>query len=175
MINRSCRHCGVKFANKMRWKSKEWEISPWITGSTNHRTSNIMDRTKSEQHVASMALMCTACTKANKELIKSYAPIARYLMTVGREKSEWGTCLKFVMFLLENMWPSTNTQRFTAWLNHKECDWVPLTKEIVPSILPTTLLKFKKAFLQSLSQMNFFLQYYHCGWSLESLASWLEL
>ena len=32
----------------------------WITGSTNHRTSSIVDHAKSEQHVASMAHMRAA-------------------------------------------------------------------------------------------------------------------
>lgn len=60
----------------------------WTTGSTNHRTSycSIVDHTKSEQHVASMTHMHTACAKANNEPIKSYAPIARYLMTLNEEK-----------------------------------------------------------------------------------------
>ena len=55
----------------------------WITGSTNHKSSNIVDHAKSEQHVSSMACMRTARAKANNERIESYAPIARYLMTMN--------------------------------------------------------------------------------------------
>ena len=58
----------------------------WIAGSTNHRSSSIVDHAKSEQHVASMAHMRTARAKANNEQIESYAPIARYLMTMDEEE-----------------------------------------------------------------------------------------
>ena len=60
--------------------------SCWITGSANHRTSSIVDHARSEQHVASMAHMRTARAKANNEPIESYAPIARYLMTMDEEE-----------------------------------------------------------------------------------------
>ena len=45
-----------------------------------------MDHAKSEQHVASMAHMRAARAKANNEPIESYAPIARYLMTMDEEE-----------------------------------------------------------------------------------------
>lgn len=58
----------------------------WITGSTNHRTSSIVDHAKSEQHVASMAHMRATRAKANNESIERYVPIARYLMTMDEEE-----------------------------------------------------------------------------------------
>ena len=48
-------------------------FASWITGSTNHRTSSIVDHAKSEQHVASMAHMraarCTVGLFVQKERI----------------------------------------------------------------------------------------------------------
>ena len=45
----------------------------WITGSYNHKTSNITDHANSEQHRAAMIQVA----KASKQPITSYSPIAR--------------------------------------------------------------------------------------------------
>ena len=58
----------------------------WITGSTNHKTSNILDHARSEQHKASMACMRTAHAKARNEPVDSYAPIACMLLTMDEEE-----------------------------------------------------------------------------------------
>jgi hypothetical protein len=58
----------------------------WIAGSTNHKTSNIVDHAKSEQHVSSMVYMRIAQAKANNEPLESYTPIARCLMMMDEEE-----------------------------------------------------------------------------------------
>ena len=58
----------------------------WVTGSTNQRTSNLLDHVASEQHKAAMAHHRTARAKANNEPVTSYAPIARCLLSL--EESE---------------------------------------------------------------------------------------
>ena len=45
----------------------------WITGSYNHKTSNITDHANSEQHRAAMIQVA----KASKQPVTSYSPIAR--------------------------------------------------------------------------------------------------
>ena len=62
--------------------------SAWINGSWNHRTSNILDHAKSDQHNAAMNFMHTALAKARNEPVQSYAPVVRSLLTIDdREKS----------------------------------------------------------------------------------------
>ena len=56
--------------------------SAWISGSSNHRTSNIVDHANSAQHQAAMNLMRTATAKAHNQPIQSYAPVARALLTI---------------------------------------------------------------------------------------------
>ena len=51
-------------------------------GSLNHKTSNIVDHAKSEQHTASMAYHWTVTTKASNQRIRSYAPIACCWLTM---------------------------------------------------------------------------------------------
>ena len=61
----------------------------WVTGSTNHRTSNILDHAKSEQHTASMAHMQANRAKAQCRPVETYAPIARSLLVLDdREKGK---------------------------------------------------------------------------------------
>ena len=57
--------------------------STWITGSTNQRTSNLLDHVASDQHKAAMARLRTAEAKANNEPVTSYAPIAQCLLSLG--------------------------------------------------------------------------------------------
>ena len=64
----------------------------WITGSTNHKTINILDHTRSEQHMASMACMRTAHAKARNEPVESYARIACVLLTMDEEKETKMKC-----------------------------------------------------------------------------------
>ncbi len=49
----------------------------WITGSSNHRASNIVDHGKSEQHKTAMGLEKIEIAKANKRDISSYSALAR--------------------------------------------------------------------------------------------------
>lgn len=54
----------------------------WVRGSLNHKTSNILDHTRSEQHTASMSYQRIATAKASNQPLQSYAPIARCLLTM---------------------------------------------------------------------------------------------
>ena len=59
----------------------------WLAGSTNHKTSNVLDHAKSEQHVASMARLQEQHARARDLPTSSYAPIVRSLMVLDqREK-----------------------------------------------------------------------------------------
>ena len=49
----------------------------WITGSSNHRASNIVDHGKSEQHKTAMKLEKIERAKANKQSVSSYSALAR--------------------------------------------------------------------------------------------------
>ena len=58
----------------------------WIAGTENQRTSSVLDHSTSEQHKAAMNHLRTTQAKDNNEPKTSYAPIARYLLTL--EESE---------------------------------------------------------------------------------------
>ena len=60
----------------------------WLTGSTNHRTSNVLDHAKSEQHVASTARLQEERVKAQDMPTSSYAPIARSLVVLDDLEKE---------------------------------------------------------------------------------------
>ena len=60
----------------------------WITGSENHRTSNVLDHVASDQHKAAMSHLRAFQARARQEPITSYAPIARSLLVL--EESERG-------------------------------------------------------------------------------------
>ena len=60
----------------------------WVTGSTNHKSSNIVDHSKSEQHTACMAYMCTDSAKAQNEPVESYAPITCSLLRMEVSEKE---------------------------------------------------------------------------------------
>ena len=60
----------------------------WIEGSCNHRTSNIVDHAKSDQHKAAMNNMHKAMAKARNEPVCSYSAVAKALLTIDdAEKS----------------------------------------------------------------------------------------
>ena len=54
----------------------------WIEGSTNQRTSNVLDHATSNQHEAAMVRYNRDRAKANNEPINSVSPIARCLLTI---------------------------------------------------------------------------------------------
>ena len=69
----------------------------WITGSTNHRTSSVVDHATSEQHRAAMMRIRTANARAASAPITSYAPIARSLLVMdeavhARMKKKFDIC-----------------------------------------------------------------------------------
>ena len=60
----------------------------WISGSTNHRTSNVIDHSKSDQHTFSMARFEADRAKAQGKCLQTYAPIARALLTLDAKELE---------------------------------------------------------------------------------------
>ena len=63
----------------------------WITSSSNHKTSNIIDHVNSEQHRVAMARVRADAARASNKPLTSYCPIARSLLemdeaTQGRMK-----------------------------------------------------------------------------------------
>ena len=66
----------------------------WISGSNNHRTSNIVDHAKSEQHKASMMRLRADQAKSKQLSITSYSPIARCLLRMDQTSKE-RMCKKF--------------------------------------------------------------------------------
>ena len=54
----------------------------WIVGSSNQKTSNIIDHATSEQHRSAMARACVEAAKAANLPITSYSPIARSLLVL---------------------------------------------------------------------------------------------
>ena len=91
--------------------------SAWINGSWNHRTSNILDHAKSDQHKAAMNFMHTALAKARNEPVQSYAPVVRSLLTIDDSQrqdffhflSESGNS-KFFSFLMDGSTDSGNLE-----------------------------------------------------------------
>ena len=54
----------------------------WITGSSNQKTSNIIEHATSEQHCAAMVQIRADAARASNQLLTSYPPIARSIVTV---------------------------------------------------------------------------------------------
>jgi hypothetical protein len=69
----------------------------WITGSSNQKTSNIVDHTMSEQHRAAMVQVRPDVARASNQLLTTYSPIARSLTVMdeavqGRMKRKFDIC-----------------------------------------------------------------------------------
>ena len=69
----------------------------WISGSTNQRTTNVLEHAASDQHKAAMTSLRTSRAKANKEPVVNYAPTASCLMTMqepdqARMRRKFDTC-----------------------------------------------------------------------------------
>lgn len=54
----------------------------WISGSTNQRTTIVLEHAASDQHKAAMTCLRTSRTKAKNKPAVNYAPIASCLMTM---------------------------------------------------------------------------------------------
>ena len=54
----------------------------WVNGSTNLKTSNLIDHAQSEQHQAAMRHLQIDHAKAAKQPVSTYAPIARSLLNL---------------------------------------------------------------------------------------------
>ena len=67
-----------------------------VTGSTNHRTSNVLDHVGSDQHKSAMSHLHTAKAKASNQPVTSYAPIMRAL-TMLKESERGRMRCKFDM------------------------------------------------------------------------------
>ena len=55
----------------------------WIDGSTNHKTSNIINHACSEQQKSAMALFRVDQAKSKHEPITTYSPIARSILSMA--------------------------------------------------------------------------------------------
>lgn len=69
----------------------------WVSGSENHRTSNVLDHVACEQHQAAMSYLRVDQAKARNEPITSYTPIARALLMLdeaekGRMRRKFDLC-----------------------------------------------------------------------------------
>ena len=75
----------------MRIRFKRKLSAVWVTGSMNHKRSNITDHSKSEQYVACMAYMCANSAKARHEPVESLitAKVSSTLLA-------WHTCVPIV-------------------------------------------------------------------------------
>ena len=60
--------------------------STWIKGSSNHKTSNISDHAKSDQHTFAMARYEADRAKSQGAPVQTYAPIYRSLMTLDQRE-----------------------------------------------------------------------------------------
>ena len=79
--------------------------SAWIKGSTNQKTSNLVDHATSEQHTTAMVRMQADNAKASKVPLDHYAPIAKCfskmdVVTKERLKKKFDVCYLLVK---ENM------------------------------------------------------------------------
>ena len=69
----------------------------WITGSSNQKTSNIVDHATSEQHRAAMVRVRADAARVSNQSLTSYSPIARSLLVMdeavqGRMKKKFDIC-----------------------------------------------------------------------------------
>ena len=80
--------CEVCRTYQARIRYKRYFSALWVTGSTNHKSSNIANHSKSEQHITCMAYMRADSAKARNEPVESYAPIARSLLRTEDSEKE---------------------------------------------------------------------------------------
>ena len=68
----------------------------WVTGLTNHKSSNITNHDNSEQHIACMVYIRTDGAKARNKPVESYAPIVHSLLRMEdsekKMKTEFEIC-----------------------------------------------------------------------------------
>ena len=60
----------------------------WITGSSNQKTSNIVNHATSEQHRASMTRVRAEAAKASNQPLTTYSPIAHSLLVMDKTVQE---------------------------------------------------------------------------------------
>ena len=60
----------------------------WISGSANHKLSNVSNHGRSDQHKLSMSLLRADEAKAMKKPITTYAPIAKSILVMDRSLEE---------------------------------------------------------------------------------------
>ena len=80
-----CKVCRT-YQTRIRFKRNFSAV--WVTGSTNHKSSNITDHGKSEQHIDCMAYMRADSAEARNEPVESYAPIAHSLLHMEDSERE---------------------------------------------------------------------------------------
>ena len=71
-----------------RIKGQKNFSSAWIQGTSNQRTSSVVDHVNSNQHKAGMAYLKVDLAKANHEPVGSFSPIGRSLMNMDATTRE---------------------------------------------------------------------------------------
>ena len=87
-------YCDICRKYESRIKAQKNFSLAWIKGTTNHRTSSIIDHAKSVQHKAAMAYFKADQARASDEPVTSFSPIARCLMQMD-ETAKNRTMRKF--------------------------------------------------------------------------------
>ena len=79
----------------------------WIKGTTNQRTSNVLDHATSNQHEAVMVYYTRDRAKANNESVNSVSPIAHCLLRIDpTTRARMNRKLMPATFLLRRVWLS---------------------------------------------------------------------
>jgi len=108
--------CEVCHKYERRIESKKNFSRAWITGSINHKTSNITDHTSSEQHKATMALLRREQAKNASEPVTSYSTIARCLHNPPASKERLKSST-LAMSWLKKTYHLPNTRLYTSSLS----------------------------------------------------------
>jgi hypothetical protein len=75
-----CEVCKQYESHLKAWKGYS---STWVDGSTNYRSSNILDHAASDQHKRAMSRLRIDQAKASSDPVTSYSPIVRSLMLMS--------------------------------------------------------------------------------------------
>ena len=73
--------CVVCHKYKMKIVGHKNVSRAWIDGSTNHKTSNITDHARSDQHKSAMMHFHKDQAKSRNEPVTTYSPIARSILS----------------------------------------------------------------------------------------------
>ena len=131
----------------------------WITGSSNQKTSNIVDHATSEQHRAAMVRVRADAARASNQPLTSYSPIARSLLVMdeavqGRMKKKFDIC--YVMAK-----ESLGFRKYPALHQLEERHGVDLGFAYKTDVSAQTFTHYiaesqRQSFLENFSTLNFY-------------------